>query len=387
MKNKFRWLYVILGILIFICLGTVYSWSIFRKPLEKALNLNSTQSSLPFIAFLAFYAFLMPLGGKLIAKYSPKIVLITGSILVGLGWLGASFSKNIVMLTITYGIIAGSGVGIAYGVPIGVVSKWFPDKKGLALGILLSGFGMSPFVTAPIAKRLIDVYGVFNTFKILGIVFLVLLILLSLPFKFPKENIQTSSSDVASISPKEMLKDSRFYILWICFTIATFIGLMIIGKTSPVGEDVIKIDSRKIAFYVSIFSVFNGVGRPLFGYLSDKLKPKNVIMFSFCLVLIASILVIFFKQNTTVLYMISFILFWMNFGGWLSIAPTLTSKFFGPKYYSENYGILFTAYGVGAILGNLTSGIIKDVFGSYTLVAYPIAALVILGMVLSRKLD
>lgn len=246
---------------------------------------------------------------------------------------------------------------------------------------------MSPFVTAPIAKRLIDVYGVFNTFKILGIVFLVLLILLSLPFKFPKENIQTSSSDVASISPKEMLKDSRFYILWICFTIATFIGLMIIGKTSPVGEDVIKIDSRKIAFYVSIFSVFNGVGRPLFGYLSDKLKPKNVIMFSFCLVLIASILVIFFKQNTTVLYMISFILFWMNFGGWLSIAPTLTSKFFGPKYYSENYGILFTAYGVGAILGNLTSGIIKDVFGSYTLVAYPIAALVILGMVLSRKLD
>ncbi|MCX7951679.1 MAG: MFS transporter, partial [Clostridiales bacterium] len=105
MKNKFRWLYVILGILIFICLGTVYSWSIFRKPLEKALNLNSTQSSLPFIAFLAFYAFLMPLGGKLIAKYSPKIVLIAGSILVGLGWLGASFSKNIVILTITYGII------------------------------------------------------------------------------------------------------------------------------------------------------------------------------------------------------------------------------------------------------------------------------------------
>ncbi|MCX7950991.1 MAG: OFA family MFS transporter, partial [Clostridiales bacterium] len=329
----------------------------------------------------------MPLGGKLIAKYSPKIVLIAGSILVGLGWLGASFSKNIVILTITYGIIAGSGVGIAYGVPIGVVSKWFPDKKGLALGILLSGFGMSPFVTAPIAKRLIDVYGVFNTFKLLGMIFLVLLILLSLPFKFPKENIKTNSSDTASISPKEMLSDSRFYILWICFTIATFVGLMIIGITSPVGEDVVQINSKKIALFVSLFSVFNGVGRPLFGYLSDKLKPKNVIMFSYCLILIASVIVIFFKQNTTVLYVISFILFWMNFGGWLSIAPTLTSKFFGPKYYSENYGILFTAYGVGAILGNLTSGIIKDVFGSYTLVAYPIAALVILGIILSKKLN
>ncbi|WDC85275.1 MFS transporter [Caloramator sp. mosi_1] len=152
MKNKIRWLYVVLGILIFICLGTVYSWSIFKKPLENALSLNSTQSNLPFMTFLAFYAFLMPVGGKLIYKYSPKVVLITGSLLVALGWIVSAYSKNIVMLTIAYGVIAGSGVGIAYGVPIGVVSSWFYDKKGLALGVLLSGFGMSPFVTAPIAK-------------------------------------------------------------------------------------------------------------------------------------------------------------------------------------------------------------------------------------------
>ncbi|SHE92963.1 L-lactate MFS transporter [Caloramator proteoclasticus] len=387
MKNKIRWLYVILGILIFICLGTVYSWSIFRKPLEKALGLNSTQSSLPFMTFLAFYAFLMPLGGKLISKYSPKIVLIIGSLLVGLGWLGSAYSKNIFMLTVTYGVIAGSGVGIAYGVPIGVVSKWFPDKKGLSLGILLSGFGMSPFVTAPIAKKLIDIYGVFTTFKILGIIFLIILIILSLPFKFPNENININSEGFYSLSPKEMLKNYRFYILWICFAIATFVGLMIIGITGPMGEDVVGIPSTTMALYVSLFSIFNGIGRPLFGYLSDKLGASKVILLSYTLIFFASLSILFFNKGSILLFVLSFIIFWMNFGGWLSIAPTLTSKFFGPKYYSENYGIVFTAYGIGAILGNLTSGLAKDLFGSYRFVSYPILILIIIGIILSRFIN
>ncbi|CDF59258.1 L-lactate MFS transporter [Thermobrachium celere] len=387
MKNKIRWLYVVLGILIFICLGTVYSWSIFRKPLEKALSLNSTQSSLPFMTFLAFYAFLMPLGGKLISKYSPKIVLIIGSILVGLGWIGSSFSKNIVMLTITYGVVAGSGVGIAYGVPIGVVSRWFPDKKGLALGILLSGFGMSPFVTAPIAKKLIDMYGVFTSFKLLGIIFLFILIVLSLPFKFPNENVKTNTEDYNSLSPTEMLKDRKFYILWTCFAIATFVGLMIIGITGPMGEDIIGIPSTTMAFYVSLFSIFNGIGRPLFGYLSDKLGPSKVILLSYTLISFATLSILFFNNAKTFLFVLSFVIFWMNFGGWLSIAPTLTSKFFGPKYYSENYGIVFTAYGIGAILGNLTSGLAKDLFGSYKFVSYPILVLVLIGIILSRFIN
>ncbi|MCX7694343.1 MAG: OFA family MFS transporter [Caloramator sp.] len=387
MKSKIRWLYVVLGILIFICLGTVYSWSIFRKPLEKALSLNSTQSGLPFITFLAFYSFLMPFGGRLISKYSPRIVLIIGGILVGLGWLGASFSKNIFSLIITYGAIAGSGVGIAYGVPIGVISKWFPDKKGLALGILLSGFGMSPFVTAPIAKKLIDIYGVFNAFKLLGIAFLIVLIILSLPFKFPKETQKIQTDDSFYLTPKEMLKNKTFYILWVCFAIATFVGLMIIGITGPVGEELIGISSTKIAFYVSLFSIFNGIGRPTFGYLSDKLQASKVILLSYTLIFIAALSMLLFNQGNIFIFVFSFIIFWMNFGGWLSIAPALTSKFFGAKYYSENYGIVFTAYGIGAILGNLTSGLAKDLFGSYKFVSYPILVLTLIGIILSRFLN
>lgn len=384
MKKYFRWTYVILGMIIFICLGTVYSWSIFKKPLEKTLSLNATQSNLPFMFFLAFYSILMPFGGRLISKYSPRLVLLIGSILVSLGWILSSYSKTIVTLVLFYGIIAGSGVGIVYGVPIAVIAKWFKDKQGLATGLLLSGFGMSPFVTAPIAVKLIDSYGPFATFRILGFSFLVILIALSLFFKFPNEDTAETKITDYSLTPKEMLKTSKFYVLWICFVIATFVGLMIIGITSPVGEEIIKINHKKIALFVSLFSIFNGLGRPLFGFLCDKSKPIYVINLSYILILTASILLLLFNTGTTFLYLIVFILFWMNFGGWLSIAPYMTNKLFGKKYYSQNYGILFTAYGVGAILGNITSGIAKDTFGSYKFIGYPAILLVITGLVLSN---
>lgn len=384
MKRNIRWIYVLLGLIIFICLGTVYSWSIFRKPLESSMNLTSTESSLPFMTFLAFYSFLMPLGGKLITKFSPRMVLLFGGILVGLGWILASLSNNISLLVLSYGVVAGSGVGICYGVPISVVSKWFPDKQGLALGILLSGFGMSPFITAPLAKKLIDLYNPFTTFKILGIIFLVFITLLSLPFKFPNEIIETKNADDNSLSTKDMLKNPIFYILWTCFAVATFIGLTIIGITGPVAEEIIGVESGVAVFLVSLFSIFNGLGRPLFGYLSDKLKPAVVIRLSLLLILSASLLMLMFTTGSLVLYIISFSILWMNFGGWLSIAPSLTSKFFGRKNYSQNYGIVFTAYGFGAISGNLVSGTIKDSFGSYKFVAFPILLLTIFAILISE---
>ncbi|SEF71731.1 Predicted arabinose efflux permease, MFS family [Caloramator fervidus] len=384
MKN-YRWFYVVLGMLIFLCLGTVYSWSIFRKPLENVLHFSSTQSGLPFMTFLAFYAILMPFGGKLVTRYHPRTVMVLGGSLVGLGWFLASFAKSIWFLVLTYGVIAGSGVGIVYGVPISVVSRWFYDKKGLALGILLSGFGLSPFITAPIAKKFIDLYGVFTTFKILGGIFLIFIIILSLPFKFPDEIKHEEEISGSSLNPKEMLKTAKFYALWFCFMVGTLVGLMIIGITGPVGEEIIKIDSKKVALFVSIFSAFNGIGRPLFGWLTDVLKPVFVISLSYLLILLSSFLMFLFKEGSVVVFTLSFALFWLNFGGWLSIAPALTSRFFGNKFYSQNYGIVFTAYGFGAIIGNLLSGILKDYFGSYKVIAYPTIFIVIIAFIVANK--
>lgn len=386
-ENKKRWLYIPLGLIIFMCMGTIYSWSIFRKPIETAFNIGATESGLPYMFFLVFYALAMPFAGSYMDKYGPKAMTIVGGLLISIGWFISGYTSSIIVLTISYGVIAGSGVGIAYGAPMAVAAKWFPDKEGLAVGLTLGGFGLSPFITAPAASWLIRNFGVFSTFKILGVLFALIITILALPLKFPEQSklkSQKIKTNVNSeIKAKEMLKSRSFYALWLTFVIGTIIGLMTIAISGPVAEELIKLDAQTASIYVSLFAIFNGIGRPIFGALTDKFKAKKTAVISFSLIIIASLLMIINDSANPLLYFISFSIFWLNLGGWLAIAPAATSFFFGKKNYSKNYGYLFTAYGVGAIIGNLISGRIRDILGSYEFVFYPTLILAGLGILIS----
>ena len=183
-KETNRWIYIFLGIIIMMFLGTVYSYSVFRVSLENELNIGSVESGMPYMFALAFYALFMFLSGKHIEKYKPRKLILLGGLLVSLGWILSSFSTNIIMLTISYGCIGGAGVGISYGVLMNVTAKWFPDKKGLAVGLILVGFDLSPLLTAPLVRILVENFGVMRAFLILGIVFGILIWLLSIPPKF-----------------------------------------------------------------------------------------------------------------------------------------------------------------------------------------------------------
>ncbi len=366
-----RWFLIPAGMLIYICLGTAYSWSIFRKPLEDLLNIGVIQSGFPYMTFLAIFSVSMAISGGFIEKYPPNLMTIIGGIVVGLGWFLSGFTQNINLMTITYGVLGGVGVGIVYGIPIAVISRWFPEQKGLAIGIVISGFGLSPLITAPLARYLVDIYGPLQTFRILGFIFLILIVILGFLFKFPSEKFLLNNKNIASsvyIDTKSMLKTKKFYGLWICYMIGTLIGLMIIGITSPVGEELIKLDPKSTASLISLFAIFNALGRPIFGWLTDKFSPLNSSILSYILVIIAAIFILI-SPNLFV-YILSFSLLWLNLGAWLAIAPATTVIFFGEKHSSKNYGIVFTAYGVGAILGTLISGILRDIFGTYLHVFY-----------------
>lgn len=385
-----RWGYVALGFLINLCLGAVYSWSIFKKPVEQLYNKGATASGLPYMFSLAAFALLMPLAGRLLDRYGPRIITAAGGALVGLGWVLAGFSSNLTMLTVCYALCAGGGVGLAYGGPLLVATRWFPDKKGLALGLTLAGFGLSALLTAPVAEKLIGQWGVGHTFKFFGLVFAVLVVAAALFFKLPpsgwkpKEFIETASvSSTNELGPGRMLASPAFWGLWFTYTIGTLTGLMAIGISKPVGQEVSLLSPATAAVAVSVFALFNGAGRPAFGWLTGKISPRFAAIASFTILFFASVGMLALSRGNPVVYLVSFSAFWLCLGGWLAIAPTATAVFFGTKHYSTNYGIMFTAYGAGAILGSLIAGRLRDVLGSYIYAFYPTAALAIVGVLLA----
>jgi OFA family oxalate/formate antiporter-like MFS transporter len=391
-----RWIFIILGMIINLCLGTIYSWSVFVGPLTtyftKTLGQTVTTNDIlmPFSVFLAFFAIAMPLAGKYIEQYGPRNITIVGGILTGLGWLLASFASSVPMLYVMYGIVGGIGVGIAYGVPVAVAARWFPDKRGLAVGLTVLGFGFSAFFTANIAGWLIGAYGVMTTFRIFGIVFVILTILLALPLKFPKTGwIPTGWTPPApkqgeqkscELTRSQMIKTSSFYALWACYFIGCLAGLMAISIAKPVGTDV-GIETGLATALVGVFAIFNGFGRPVFGALTDRLTPRVTAMVSFSLIAMVSLLM--WQIPTVPVYLIAFVVLWGCLGGWLAIAPTSCGTYFGTCDYPRCYGVLFLAYGAGAIAGPQLAGFIKTTSGSYLGVFPYVLVLAVIGFIIA----
>ncbi len=389
-----RWIFVLVGLLMNVCLGAVYAFSVFRKPIEGLWGVTATQSGLPFMVFLAMFALFMALAGGLVTSWGPRKTSLLGAVLVGAGWILAGLAPDILWLTIFYGVIGGSGVGILYGCPIAVSAKWFPDKKGLAVGLTLAGFGLSALLMAPLMTNTIamESVGISKTFMYFGIAFLAVLVALSFGLRNPKSDWKPAGWNGASaaktaapveLTRGQMLRTPAFYALWGSYIIGCLAGLMAIGIAAPVGREVALLTPETAAIAVSVFAIFNGLGRPLFGWLTDKISPKGTALVSFVLVLGSSALLYVVGKGNAVVYFVAFSVLWLNLGGWLAIAPTATATFFGAKHYAKNYGLVFTAYGIGAILGNLLAGMIHDATGGYLPVFVPVMGLAGLGLVVA----
>jgi OFA family oxalate/formate antiporter-like MFS transporter len=384
---KGRWVFIALGLVSLLCMGTVYSWSIFRAPLQAHFDIASTRSLLPFTVLLVTYALLMPVAGRKLDTLGPRKLMGLGGLLVGGGYFLAGFAPGPGWLTLFYGGMAGAGVGIAYGVPLAVSARWYPDRKGLALGLTVIGFGLSPLLTAPLAKMLIQRYGVMAAFRILGAGFALLIPVIASRMRFPEPG-RMESAFPGLFSPPDSPRPALppfwklrgFAPLWFCYMLGTYVGLTAIGISSSVASEVIGIDSAASAGLVSLFAVFNGLGRPLFGTLTDRLSPARAALISYALICAASVLMLGAGQGSRLLYIVSFCVFWLCLGGWLALAPTATAKLFPVEGYPKYYGYLFTAYGAGALLGTLTAGSLRDIFGSYRFAFLPFAAIALLGM-------
>jgi len=395
--DKGRWIFVIAGFLINICIGSVYAYSVFRNPVQTLFQTNTVESGLPFMVFLAFFAILMFFGGKLMGKIGPRNISIIGGVLVGLGWILSGILPqslpSIWTLVLTYGVIAGSGVGLVYGAPIATSTQWFPDRKGLAVGLTVAGFGGSPFVTANIAGPLIQSHGPLYTFTVMGVGFLVIVIAFAFLLRFPAGGWQPACMisgkapagfiSKLDLQPHEIVKTSTFWGLFFVYTIGSLAGLLAVGIASPVGTEIIQISAGTAATMVGIFALFNGAGRPLFGWLADRITPRWAAVLSMVFIMIASLAMTRAAAGTTALYAVAFSTLWLCFGAWLAIGPTATTAFFGQKHCARNYSYVFFGYGLAAILANLIAGSSKDLFGSYTTAFAIVAVLAVIGAIIA----
>jgi len=368
-KTSNRWTFVIAGLIINLCLGTIYAWSVFRPPLHgEPYNLTQGESVIPFSVFLLAFGISFAFSGRMIGKVGPKRPALIGAILLGVGYLLsysiAMFPGSSLWITIvTFGLIAGTGCGYAYNPPIAVVGRWFPEKRGLTLGLTVMGFGLSALITGPAVTAMISMVGLANTFLFLGIVFLIFLSLLGSLMKFPPKewktpSLQTSATSKTSniatkdFTTKEMIKTSTFYIAWLIFLIGAGAGLMVIGYAKLIAIDITGLKGNLewlATLSVSALAIANAVGRPVFGAVCDRIGPKNTLFIMQGIQLLCLVALFPYSKSLAILYL-AIILFAAAFGAYLSVVPTLVSYFFGTKNLGPNYGLYLSAYGVGGVV-------------------------------------
>jgi len=382
-----RRLVVVGALLIQLCLGAIYAWSVFTPYLtdpEGPFGFSSTQTQIIFSVSLATFAVVMVLAGRWQAHAGPRIVALTGGAVLGAGYILAGlFGQSFVAQVLFIGVIGGAGIGLAYVCPIAVGVKWYPDKKGLITGLGVAGFGFGALIWVYLAGNwghLLDSLGVLKVFLIYGIVFAVAVIAGSTWMVNPPEGYApkgwkppvpakgSAKANKVNLLPNEMLRTPQFFAVWVMFIFSSMAGLMVIGNIKLFGIDALQMRAGLTAARASavagtamavFYSLANGIGRIAWGSISDKIgyKLSLVIMTGTQGVVM---LLLYVMGGTPALLYVAAMLIGFNFGGNFALFPMATSDMFGAKNLGRNYGWVFTAYGVGGIVGPILAGVLRD---------------------------
>jgi OFA family oxalate/formate antiporter-like MFS transporter len=376
-----RYLILLAAVVCMLCIGAGYAWSVFQKPLIQMFAWTPSETSLAFTLYFVTTPIAMIVAGRYQEKIGPRLIIMIGGLSFASGNILTGFASSLPHLYISYGLLGGIGNGVVYGCAITNTVKWFPDKKGLAAGLIAGGYGLGAMVFAPIAATLIQTYDVLSAFKILGIGYLVLLIVAANfvkepPPGFKPEGWQPISNPMipTGVTDKkwnEMLREPIFYVVWVMYTIGAMAGLMIIGHAAPIGQEVIRLSIPMAAMAVSILALANTGGRVIWGAVSDRTGPYKALIMIF---IIYAVMMFFLTAvSSFLLFVITLSAIGLCFGGLFAIFPSISANLFGMKNLSLNYGILFTAFGAGAFIGPRLAAIMKETSGEYT-VAFIVAS-------------
>jgi OFA family oxalate/formate antiporter-like MFS transporter len=368
-----------------LALGTLYGWSVFVAPLEQEFGWKRADTSMVFTIAVMVFALSFVVAGRIQDKFGPLYCSLAGGILVSLGFYLCSYTTSLTYLFLCFGVIGGLGNGFGYATPIPVMAKWFPDKRGLAVGLAVGGYGAGSAIFGPLSQlMLIPKYGLPATFQILGAIFFVMTMIGAILLKNPPAGYQPPGRAAASasqsagasheFSPGEMLRTPTFYLMWVGYALGCSAGLMVISQLVPFAKSV-GVAAGALSTMTLVVGAFgNASGRILSGWMSDKLGRINVLRTMIGISIIAMPALYAVGSNVGLLYLAVFVVYWC-YGTQLSVNGAAASDFWGTRNAGINYGMLFTAWGVAGIIGPRIGGVLYDKYHNYQAAFYAAAAL------------
>ena len=391
MRSMNRWVIAAAGVFLQIALGAVYAWSVFRIPLAKQFGWSIPDITLTFTICIFVLGVSAFFGGLWLNKRGPRIVALTGGILYGIGVFLASFSdRGLMWLYFSYGVIGGVGLGFSYIVPIAVLVKWFPDRRGLITGIAVGGFGAGALITAPVATWLIQTVGVLHTFAYLGIAFLIVTIISGYFMQNPTtgwkpEGWSPTASEVAHRAKRdytlgESLGTWQWWALWLLLFLNTSAGISVISQEAPLFEELVRVTAVVAASMVGVASLGNGLGRVFWAWASDAITRKATF---FVMFLLQALLFWFLPGITSAsaLAVVAFIIL-LCYGGGFGTMPAFAADYFGAKNVGPIYGLMLTAWGFASAFGPLLIAYLRQADGTYRGALHIIAAVMLASAVL-----
>jgi oxalate/formate antiporter len=384
-----RWVQLLLGVIAMMAISSPqYTWTLFTGPLNQQLGTTLAELQWTFSLLVILQTFFSPFQAYLVDRFGPRLLISIGALLSGGSWILAASATNLWALYLTYGVIGGFGTGIIYVGIVGLMVRWFPDRRGLAAGLAAAGYGFGAFFTSFPIDSMIRSSGYAHTLLVFGIVQAVIGVAAAQGLRLPPENdaapgaalaTPTATQSGKSFTPTEMLKSPVFYLMFVMMSMMSTSGLMVTSNVGPFAKEfgvanMMVLGMAALPLSLTLSRVTNGLTRPFFGWVSDHIGREGTMAMAFALEAVA-ILILFAYINQPALFVVLTGLVFFGWGEIFSLFPSTLTDTFGPKYAATNYGFLYIAQGVGSILGGPAAAYLKQATGSWTAVFIVVAVL------------
>jgi OFA family oxalate/formate antiporter-like MFS transporter len=369
-----RWMQLVYGLICMMAISSPqYVWTLFTKPMQAQFGVSLSTLQVTFSILIVLQTFLSPFQGFVVDRFGPRILISVGSVLTGLSWVLASQVTSVTGIYLTYGLLGGIGTGIIYIGIVGLMVRWFPDRRGFAAGIVAAGYGMGAILTTFPVSASLTASGWQHTLLVFGIVFGIIGLAAAQGLRMPPQEWmaqhESVHSSVADVPSRQMLKSPVFWLMFVMMTMMSTSGLMVISQMGSFAKDfgvtnamVWGLAALPLALTIDRFT--NGLTRPFFGWVSDQIGRENTMVVAFGLEGIAMTLWLITRDNAVLFVLLSGVVFF-GWGEIFSLFPSTLTDTFGTKHATMNYGFLYIAQGLGSVLGGPLAALLHESTGSW----------------------